>query len=220
MLKKKKGKKQKSRINFSDLINLQKVGKSAFGETDENTTLLRSRGWWSFDNKSSGMLFPGPVEHGRTMQVLSWAGHVGHRRMTCFGGFSPGLTRASWRVNRTHRVWTLGKMGCALAFCGPGQMTHIVAGRASSFLARRELTCRWKRQVHCPIWIMKWRILTEKRNPTVSCGFFFCFLFFFLLFRTCRDNTQRCVLGVVYFIGRGFTPQFLFFSCQRMSGPN
>lgn len=42
--KKKKKVKPKSRIHFSDMANLQKVGKSPFGEIDENATLLGSEG--------------------------------------------------------------------------------------------------------------------------------------------------------------------------------
>lgn len=79
-----------------------------------------------------------------------------------------GLSR---REDRIHGAWSLGNMQCVLAswaFCGPGQMTHIVAGEGRSLLCQAWAQLKVKEAVLTPRVMYKVGDPPREAQPTVA----------------------------------------------------
>lgn len=78
------------------MVSLQKVGKSPFGENDENAVwILKDDN--HLINKFSAVLFPDTDELRRTIQFSAESGILEMGRRRASAGLGPGLTRAFWR---------------------------------------------------------------------------------------------------------------------------
>ena len=178
------------------MVNLQKVGKSPFGEIDENA--MRMQLCWVLQGddhlvkRLSGMLFLGPDEVLRTTQVSAELSMLEMGRRNDGKGLGPGLTRAFQKRGQDSWGLITGKYAVCLGLLG--------------------LLWTWLDDPHC-CWggkIPSQGILPEKHSPTVAA---FCLS----VCENIYENAKRCVLGIVSFIGRGFTPQFLVFSCHSLN---
>ena len=200
------------------MVNLQKVGKSPFGEIDENA--MRMQLCWVLQGddhlvkRLSGMLFLGPDELLRTTQVSAELSMLEMGRRNDDKGLGPGLTRAFQKRGQDSWGLITGKYAVCLGFLGLLWTwlddPHCCWGGKIPSLPGLSSPEGEECSLDLPMQCIKQGILPEKYSPTVAA---FCLS----VCQNIYENAKRCVLGIVSFIGRGFTPQFLVFSCHSLN---